>query len=280
MSDDIREQSEEPTSLPKPKVTIERSIAWFSLLFVFVAMGGSWYLFRGSYWGNLVERSFAEAWNLVLEKNWAGIAILAFSYFIEIWREHGWKRPFMNTEFKKLVSSLVVPATMLVGVFFIFLFGVTPHETLEESQKEAKNEHEANGNLQNEIGKLRAEYAATFPKPEGLNITYDKIPSPDPTAPYAIRALITAQSNITPFSLGFVCDKPLEKWYVAAPSPNGVALFSNLWQDEIKGELPKTSYRFFFDRPIVGPEQNVIVTLISKEPFRVISCTRLIGSRP
>lgn len=129
---------------------------------------------------------------LVFEKNLVGIAILIVSWIIEGWREHGWKGVgTMKVEVTKVFSSLSVPIVILLGVFFIHLFGTIPY---------ARNlkETDTRKTLEEQVHRLKES-----PKPIPVDIT-GRIASEDKEARVALQRvsneLALAQTAVTVIS--------------------------------------------------------------------------------
>jgi hypothetical protein len=113
-----------------------------------------------------------------------------------------------------------------------------------------------------------------LPLTEGLEASAKQIPSPDPSQPYAVMITIQVHTDVSPFGIGLVCDKPITGKYE----------ISNFYGIEnVEGDKPlinspypsNQTYGVSISDPPITPQRPLIIRIFGKEPFKIIHIARL-----
>jgi hypothetical protein len=109
------------------------------------------------------------------------------------------------------------------------------------------------------------------PRVEGVNVSMQQIPSPKPDAPYAVEITVQVASSIQPFAIGVVCDQEIAQ---ADFRVIGVGAYTDVGTGYVTA-YPKTSYYLRFGSPPVTPSSPLVITVMCRQPFKILSVERM-----
>jgi hypothetical protein len=114
------------------------------------------------------------------------------------------------------------------------------------------------------------------PQIEGMRHSVKQVPSIDPTMPFTLEITIQVDSEISPFGVFVVCDKPIT-------GRGGLWNFTGMMAVVGEGPMERASergkpipetYGFKFSSPAMTPRIPLVLTVSSKESFNIIQVNR------
>lgn len=109
------------------------------------------------------------------------------------------------------------------------------------------------------------------PRVEGVRVSMQQVASPREDAPYAIQIVVQVASPVQPFGVAVVCSKDVVEGKFSVVG-------SSTYQQVATGYLnhaPSKSYFVTFASPAVTPSSPLVVTVMCREPFEVLSVERM-----
>lgn len=110
------------------------------------------------------------------------------------------------------------------------------------------------------------------PPPENVRWTSQWIPSPDPRYMVCLEVTVQVDATISPFAIGFICNKPIKNADAAIRSG---AMMDSFESGRLNTAPPEHSFYFRFHSPPISPQHPMVVTLFADEQFNLEQVGRL-----
>jgi hypothetical protein len=248
--------------------------------------------FKPEYWWQLYWAAAEQAWMAVFERGWGSLAVLLLLWIAGIWREHQekWSEQ-VKLEALKVFAALKVPVAVFVLVFLVHLFGITPARMVLSKPPEAtasptaipvdvrvtseNKDQEAREMIQKAEQQLKqvadglqdinAQMKSASSNEGVFSVVGRRVQSNKPDLPHALEITVNFKSEMSPFGVGFTCDKHVVAQYIIKTR---VPLIHRI-TSPTEGVFSQ-QHAIEVLSPRMTPSDQVIIRLFGKESFKIV----------